>query len=258
MTSFSLLVLVPLQGTPLPAQEARPGLAYAAEYSRSHWVDEGRWHVRGSVESLAAPGATTSVRVEGEVTAPSGATLRLEAERRNDTWIFLDHTARTWTRGAHSGAAGPDGEALAGMALAALGNLAARACEAKNETRAFGKVTCQVVECFEDPVRTTWYLGVLDGLPRLVERTTTLDANERLAERLQVVEPRVIGPDHALSPLQPPSDYREVAAIKRSERSARPTALDSPVSLADSLAPLREHFNAGSGHTRWIGLFAPS
>ena len=243
---------------------------YEALFVETNALEWRSWAVEGTVYRRKSESALgRRFRIEAEIRELRGEDRRRVLLVRNgERYVFVDHEARTYTRGDEAligGEAGRLAYELLALFPEAPEEILAKGQPVLRGTGSMGGEPCRVVVASmpDGPTAHTWHVSARDGLPRLWETERAIGAGDSLLRRFTVRNLEPIATDENFPPqiftcaipegyrVTEPVPHEPPAAASVSKRAALTT-------LADSLNPLREHFNAERGHTRVLGLFAPT
>jgi hypothetical protein len=238
-----------------------PPLAIEATLSRTQALTWESWLAEGT---LVVDAAHDAFRVDVTLREPRAETERsITLFRADGGFVFLDHTARTITRGDDPLLAGLGSRMAWDMARVLPvdpGLLLDAGAPRLGEPLALGGVRCRTVlaKTPDGPTAHLWYVAEADGLPRLWETTRELGAGDTLRKRMTIrgiargSAPTLDAQEHA--------EYAEIDPVAWVDPEERTRAADGGkfTSLAGGIDELREHFNAAKDRVRAVGLFAPT
>jgi hypothetical protein len=238
-----------------------PPLAIEATLSRTEALTWESWLAEGT---LVVDAAHDAFRVDVTLREPRAETERsITLFRADGGFVFLDHTARTITRGDDPLLAGLGSRMAWDMARVLPvdpGLLLDAGAPRLGEPLALGGVRCRTVlaKTPDGPTAHLWYVAEADGLPRLWETTRELGAGDTLRKRMTF---RNV--ERGAAPALAPDEYagyaeREPLAWADPEARARAADAGAFTTLAGGVGALRERFNAAKDHVRAVGVFAPS
>ncbi len=208
-------------------------------------------------------------RIEAEIRELRGEDRRRVLLVRNGKrYVFVDHKARTYTRGDVPLIGGePSRLAYELLTLfpAEPTKIASAGKPSLRGNESMGAEPCRVVVAStpDGPTDHTWYLSARDGLPRLWETRRPIGEGDSLHRRFTIKKLELIASDDDYPPETfvsgIPEGYRLVEPVPYVPPTpAAAREVTAPTTLVESLQPLREHFNAERGHTRVLCLFAPT